>query len=538
MKNWNLLGPERVPSYLLILLFCFILLARFYLIMSFPLFHPSEGRYAEISRNMVTESDWITPQIEVGVPFWGKPPLLFWFNAVSLYLFGVSKFSVRAPSFIICFMTAFLVYKLGVNLRNRIFGIYCALILSSTLLFFLMAGAVLTDPFLMFSITLSLISFYIAIQSKTNDLCQAWAYCFFAGIGLSVLSKGLIGLVLIIFPVFISLLFSSQWRKIANTFPHITGMLLTLLIVIPWHLLAEYKTPGFLNYYIIGEHLKRFMISGWRGDLYGSTHNHMRGMIVLFTLLDTLPWNIPLLAALFWLVKRRWKLSSVFADIRILYLLTWFITPIIFFCFANNIVFTYALPSLPPFAILTVLTFQKVLSKMGMESQPFRLRNSHEKATFFLSVRALIICVLFVPLVTLIASHLGKPFMKNHYEQEQIMAHVNHLIPNASNPKVFFIGNKGYTMSFYSHNQMKIVTKPTTEWLSTKMNDDNIDYYILDANENKLINGEFLNSTREVMAFDRYDLRKDLHDNVQKNNSQYRKYAKLNQKDVYNMIQK
>ena len=62
------------------------------------------------------------------------------------------------------------------------------------------------------------------------------------------------------------------------------GILITMAIAVPWHILAEIKTPGFLKYYLIGENFDRFVIPGWKGDMYGSAHKQFRGMIWLFTI--------------------------------------------------------------------------------------------------------------------------------------------------------------------------------------------------------------------------------------------------------------
>ncbi|MDD1614637.1 MAG: GtrA family protein, partial [Methylococcaceae bacterium] len=44
----------------------------------YPLYDPSESRYAEMSRKMLETGNWVTPLINYGVPFWGKPPLTIW----------------------------------------------------------------------------------------------------------------------------------------------------------------------------------------------------------------------------------------------------------------------------------------------------------------------------------------------------------------------------------------------------------------------------------------------------------------------------
>ena len=58
----------------------------------------TEARYAEVARLMLATGNWITPQAELGVAFWGKPPLSTWLSAAAMALFGVNEFAVRLPA--------------------------------------------------------------------------------------------------------------------------------------------------------------------------------------------------------------------------------------------------------------------------------------------------------------------------------------------------------------------------------------------------------------------------------------------------------
>ena len=76
-----------------------------------PYTDTTEARYAEIARKMVETNDWITPQFDYGVPFWGKPPLHTWVSAIGMKIFGVNEFGGRIFIFAIaCGMVA-LVYR-------------------------------------------------------------------------------------------------------------------------------------------------------------------------------------------------------------------------------------------------------------------------------------------------------------------------------------------------------------------------------------------------------------------------------------------
>src|SRR5437763_1452550 len=62
--------------------------------LSFRLFEPDEGRYAEIAREMVAQDEWIVPLLQ-GEPYLDKPPLLYWLTMLSYRLFGVHDWAAR-----------------------------------------------------------------------------------------------------------------------------------------------------------------------------------------------------------------------------------------------------------------------------------------------------------------------------------------------------------------------------------------------------------------------------------------------------------
>src|SRR6266542_3370211 len=82
----------RQPWWLLLLtLFTF-----FVLLGSRSLNEPDEGRYAEIAREMIELGDWLVPHFWY-VPHLDKPPLTYWFVALSLSVFGQNEWAVRLP---------------------------------------------------------------------------------------------------------------------------------------------------------------------------------------------------------------------------------------------------------------------------------------------------------------------------------------------------------------------------------------------------------------------------------------------------------
>ena len=53
-----------------------------------PMAVPDEGRYGEIGRWMLQSGDWLTPRLN-GIPFFHKPPYLYWLEAGAMALLGV-----------------------------------------------------------------------------------------------------------------------------------------------------------------------------------------------------------------------------------------------------------------------------------------------------------------------------------------------------------------------------------------------------------------------------------------------------------------
>jgi 4-amino-4-deoxy-L-arabinose transferase-like glycosyltransferase len=82
----------------------------------------------------------------------------------------------------------------------------------------------------------------------------------------------------------------NRFKDLFTKLPWLLGLLITALVALPWYYLMEQRSPGFIDYFIVGEHFKRFVVSGWTGDLYGTGHSQPKGMIWLFLLAFAFPW--------------------------------------------------------------------------------------------------------------------------------------------------------------------------------------------------------------------------------------------------------
>lgn len=305
-----------------------------------PLMDKTEARYGEIARIMAETGNWITPQIDYGVPFWAKPPLSTWLSALSMKLFGFNEFAVRLPAFLIS--VGLLAVLRGFVKNNYHFLIvsFVALTIPELLLH---AGVVSTDTALAFCVAMIFLSFWKFIN---EDQKPYWKYLIFVFVGLGILAKGPIVIILTAPPIFIWTLYYGKLLQALKKMPWIVGIIIILIIAGPWFLLAEEKTPGFLDYFFVGEHYKRFFDSSWQGDKYGFPKQQPLGIIWAFLLAFAFPW-IEILIVKLWKRKRQGL-----QDPWTVFLLLWLLWTPFFFTFSKSLIHTYILPVMVPIALL------------------------------------------------------------------------------------------------------------------------------------------------------------------------------------------
>src|SRR5437763_5597020 len=106
-----------------------------------PLANPDEGRYSEISREMVASGDWVTPRLN-GIKYFEKPPLQYWATAAMLKTFGNREFAARLYVAFCGLLTLLLVGWTAMRLGGRGVGAASMLALVSSPYFMGMGGIV------------------------------------------------------------------------------------------------------------------------------------------------------------------------------------------------------------------------------------------------------------------------------------------------------------------------------------------------------------------------------------------------------------
>jgi len=321
-----------------------------------PLTDPTEARYAEIARKMVETGNWITPQFDYGVPFWAKPPLHTWMSATGIAAFGATAFAARLGILLSSLATLAILYLWARTLTDRVTAGAAVLVTASSGLFFVALGFVQTDMALTLGVTACMAGFYAGLQGD-----RRWGWLFFLGLAIGLLAKGPVATVLSMMPITVFMIWRGNWKDLLRL-PWVGGMALVAVLVIPWYLAAEIATPGYLYYFIIGEHIQRFLQPGWTGDLYGAGRAHAKGMIWLFWILATLPWS-PLLPILIWRlrmgVSEPGPEGAAQGRSLYIYLLMFALAPLVLFTPAANILVTYVLPGVPAAALLGVMLWNR-----------------------------------------------------------------------------------------------------------------------------------------------------------------------------------
>ncbi len=409
-----------------------VILLRLMLNIFLPLMDKTEARYAEIARLMVETNDWITPQIDYGVPFWAKPVLSTWLSALSMKVLGIHEFAVRLPSLLLSLGMVFMANRFA---RNKELPPYFAgFVLISLPEFLLHMGVVSTDVTLSFSVALIMLSFW---KSVSEDQPSVWRYLFFVGIGLGLLAKGPIALVLTFVPLLIWTVWFKAHTKVASSLPWLTGSLLAILIALPWYWLEEIRSPGFLDYFIVGEHFRRFMDSGWKGDLYGFPKQTPLGIIWLFLLAGTLPWIVAV-------CSRVWMNRSHLSGKRWpVFLLLWLLWTPLFFTVSKSLIHTYVLPVMLPVALLASFWWSGI-----------RFRT------------ALVYASLVLPLLVLLVFMAGLTGNRlEHYSNTDKFLIVNQA--DSENMDLYALNNKSFSSQYYSRGRIRTLS-PTE--LADKLN--------------------------------------------------------------------
>lgn len=306
------------------------------------LVRPDEGRYAEIAREMAASGDWITPRLN-GIKYFEKPALQYWITAGAYRLFGEHHWTARLWSALTGFLGIFFAAFAATRLFGREAGLLSAAVLGSSLLYTLIAHMNSLDMGMTFFMGGALMSFLLAQQDGASKPAnRLWMHVAWAALAFSVLSKGLMGIVL---PGAVIVLYTlierdfGLWKRL-----HLfSGIALFMAIAAPWFIAVSIANPEFFHFFFIHEHFERFLTK---------THGRYEPWWWFIPVLAAgiLPWLITLIDSL----AHAWKVEPAaqqhFKPKR--FLLIWAVFIFVFFSLSGSKLASYILPIFPALALL------------------------------------------------------------------------------------------------------------------------------------------------------------------------------------------
>lgn len=293
-----------------------------------PLLDPDEPVYAETPKEMFAFEEFISPRI-YGEYWYDKPPMYYWLVAGSYKVFGMTEFAARFPSAILAVVCTLAVYLSGRRLFNERAGLAGALVLATSIEFFYLGKAAVTDMTLLLCLTVCLLSFI----EKRYYLAYLFA-------GLATLTKGPIGLIFPGMIVFFYLLATRNWSELKKMkIP--SGLLIYALVAFPWYIMM-YQIHGsaFIETFLGFHNVTRF-----------TSPEHPEGVLWYYyipvLMLGFFPWTSIMLQSM-WASLRKGKENFSL----LVFLNCWAMVIFIFFSISQTKLVSYILPMFPPLAMI------------------------------------------------------------------------------------------------------------------------------------------------------------------------------------------
>lgn len=361
------------------ILFLSIAATYLYGLGSLPLVGPDEPRYAQVAREMFQRGDFITPTLG-GVPWFEKPPMLYWMMMASYRVFGVSEFAARLGPAICGLLTAAFVFWAGKNIATvndpdkevacgtANIGAWSAFVFLTSLGTIVFSRGASFDIVLTMTVTGALCCFFVwhirALSEEGN--ARTWLLAaFYLFIGLSLLAKGLVGIVLPLGIIGLYFLVRREMPSKREMFSLFWGIPIAVAVAGVWYGPMIYRHGWtFIDQFIVQHHLARFVSNKYR-------HPQPFYFYVPVVAALALTWTMILIATLTASLRWRWRGRDQIDRVRV-FALAWLVVPTLFFSLSGSKIPGYVLPVLPAAALLVAERITFVL-KAGLGQRLIRL---------------------------------------------------------------------------------------------------------------------------------------------------------------------
>jgi len=309
-----------------------------------PLLGKDEPRYVEVAREMWVRGDWVTPTLG-GHTWFEKPALLYWMIIASFSAFGVSEWAARLGPALCGVATVALCYWVTRRVERTTDSDVTGLALWSTAAVASSAGLIAFshgatfDIVLTATVTLALCCFFVAELESTPQK-RRWAIAgLWAGAGLSLMAKGLVGLILPGGVIFLYFALRREWRGLLRL-QIIWGLPLAIAVSALWYGPVIARHDGaFIDEFFVKHHFARYFTN----EYLHKQPVYYYGIVVP---LLALPWTAFLVCALREATPAAWRAEDAMARLRV-FALAWFMMPVAFFSLSGSKLAGYVLPAMP-----------------------------------------------------------------------------------------------------------------------------------------------------------------------------------------------
>lgn len=224
-------------------LFLFLLSCFFYIgLGGTHLFDWDEINFAESAREMIESGNYLRVQINY-LPFWEKPPFFFWIQVLSMKVFGINEFAARFPNALLGFFYMWCLFLIGKRHFSSKFGMIWALIFGASLLPQVYFRSGIIDPLFNLFIFLSIYFMAVALKDKNRKNLVQLALVSGLFSGLSVITKGPVGFLLLGLTLFVYLVLE-RFRSFPSL-KLILGFIAGLALIVGIWLSLEVAQNGF-----------------------------------------------------------------------------------------------------------------------------------------------------------------------------------------------------------------------------------------------------------------------------------------------------
>jgi len=322
-----------------------------------PFLDPPEGFHAEVARSILVLGDWIRLHID-GIPYFDKPPILYWLMAVSFWMAGPSELSARVWPALAAVGVAAVTARLGVVLGGARLGMLAGLMVVANLGMYLYGRLVKPDVPFILCLVLAYAGFAVAYRGGGR---RALAL-FYVSLGLATLTKDILGAIgpLLIVGLFFLL---TRERPVAPWVPW-WGILLLVAVAGPWYAAVEWHSRGFLWYTIVDNHVLNIA----RQRVFPDEDVPLGSLPFLgVTFLAFLPWALAAPAAILQAFRRPWDNAT--ARLWVLIAL-WPLVVVGFFTMSPFKLPHYALPAFPALALLAARAWDESIDAAPQSLRP------------------------------------------------------------------------------------------------------------------------------------------------------------------------